>query len=110
MIEEDLKRLPLVTISIPTLNSGSFLERCFDAIKAQTYKNVEINIVDGGSKDTTVEIAKARNVDVSIYKGALLGARYQGLQQAKGEYILLLDSDQILESTAIARAIQEIQA
>lgn len=102
----------LVTITIPTLNSGKFLQYCLDAIKNQTYKNIEINIIDGVSKDNTVEIAKKYDVKkIKIYDGSLLQARYEGVRWAKGDYILILDSDQILEFDVIERAVDmaEIQ-
>ena len=95
----------LVTISIPTFNSGLFLERCLGAIKNQTYKNIEINIVDGNSKDDTAQIAKRHGVNLITYPGALLGARHEGLKIAKGDYVLLLDCDQILEPTCIEKAV-----
>ncbi len=100
----------LVTISIPTFNSAFFLERCLDAVRRQTYKNIEINIIDGNSKDNTIEIARKFGAKIINYPEALLGARYEGLKIANGEYILLLDSDQILESTCVERAIAEMDS
>lgn len=100
---------PLVTISIPTYNSGSFLKTCLVAIKEQTYSNIEVNIIDGGSIDDTVKISRSFGIE-PIFSGALLGARYEGFKSAKGDYVLLLDSDQILEVDAIERAIKQIQS
>jgi glycosyltransferase involved in cell wall biosynthesis len=101
---------PLVTISIPTFNSEKFLERCLHAIQEQTYRNIEVNIIDGNSKDATLIIAKKFNVSkVKTYTHALLGARAEGVALAKGEYTLLLDSDQILEPDAIERAVSLAQ-
>lgn len=97
---------PLVTICIPTYNSNKTISKCLDAIKKQTYKNIEINIVDN-SKDNTVAIAKKFGVkNIKIFKGSLLEARYEGTKMAKGKYTLILDSDQILESDLIERAVQ----
>lgn len=101
---------PLVTISIPTFNSEVFIRLCLDSIKAQTYKNIEINVIDGNSKDHTIEIARQYGVTVVVYNDALLGARNEGLKLAQGDLILLLDSDQILEPTAIERAVKKILA
>ena len=64
---------PWVTISIPTMNSGKFIDRCLGAISSQTYKQIDINIIDGGSSDETVDIAKAHGVEVCTYGGGLLG-------------------------------------
>ncbi len=99
-------RKPLVTISIPTLNSAKFLKSCLNAIKNQSYKNIEINIIDGGSVDSTIDIAKDMGItNIFSYPYALLGARFEGVKQANGEYVLLLDSDQILDQRAIERAV-----
>ncbi len=97
---------PLVTISIPTLNSGQFLELCLDAIERQTYQNIEVNIIDGASSDDTVKIAEQHGIDeIIICTDALLKARHEGLIRAHGKYILLLDSDQILEPAAVERSV-----
>lgn len=101
---------PKITISIPTLNSGPFLPQCLKAIQEQDYKNFEVNIIDGGSTDNTIEIAQSMGVKKCyIYEHALLGARYEGVKKATGEYILLLDSDQILDKDALTRAISILQ-
>ena len=99
---------PLITISIPTFNSAKFLDLCLNGIEQQTYTNIEVNIVDGGSSDETITIAKRHGVkDTITCRMALLKARYEGLLKANGEYILLLDSDQILKPTAIERAVRK---
>lgn len=100
----------LVTISIPTYNSVEFIGRCLEAVKKQTYKNIEVNIIDGNSKDKTVEVANSYDVaKIIAYPGALLGARYEGVKIANGEFVLLLDSDQILEPDCIERAVNAME-
>ena len=98
--------MQLVSINIPTFNSGKTLEKTLESVKNQNYKNVEVIVIDSYSKDNTVEIAKQYGAKVYYYKGALLGARYLGVKKSKGKYVLLLDSDQILEKTAVARAVK----
>jgi glycosyltransferase involved in cell wall biosynthesis len=100
---------PLVSVSIPTLNSARTLELCLDSVARQTYKDLEINIIDGDSDDETIEIAEHHGVPIFRYSGALLGARSEGLRQARGEYVLLLDSDQVLCPDAIERAVRMSQ-
>ncbi|MBI5045161.1 MAG: glycosyltransferase family 2 protein [Candidatus Levybacteria bacterium] len=101
---------PKVTISIPTFNSALFIEKCLHAITQQTYKNIEINIVDGGSTDETLLLAKEFHVQsVLTCRDSLLASRYEGVKQSEGEYILLLDSDQILEKDTIERAVGEMK-
>ena len=74
-------------------------------MKAQSYTNIETIVVDSFSTDQTRDIAESHGATVITYEGRLLGARHQGLLNSHGEYILLLDSDQILEATAVERAI-----
>lgn len=97
---------PLVSISIPTHNSAKTLGICLDAIRKQTYKNIEINIIDDESADGTDKIAQKFKVDKVVnFKGLLLEARYKGIQVSQGKYIMILDSDQILASDAIEKAV-----
>ena len=97
---------PAVVISIPTMNSGEFIGRCLAAIASQTYRNIAVNIIDGGSRDETVGIARAHGVEqILTYGGGLLGARELGARLAEGPIVVLLDSDQILEPDAIERAV-----
>src|SRR3990167_7520433 len=99
---------PLVTISIPTYNSAKSLRKCLEAVKKQTYKNLEVIIVDKNSRDKTVAVAKEFGIkNIRINKGSLLESRYEGAKNAKGKYVLILDSDQILEKDAIVRAVEK---
>lgn len=101
---------PLVTITIPTYNSAKFINFCLSALKNQSYKNIEINIIDGFSKDETIEIAEKFPVkEINKIKGSLLQARYEGVKLAKGKYVLLLDSDQILSKDTIERAVEKME-
>ena len=99
---------PLVSIIIPTYNSEKTLPLCLKSIKRQTYRNIEVIVVDSYSTDRTVETAKRYGARVIKTRGGLLWARYLGHLHAKGEIELLLDSDQILESTAIERSVRLI--
>lgn len=101
---------PLVTITIPTYNSAKGLPFCLEALKNQSYKNIEINIIDSVSKDTTVVVAKKFGVKkIKTLSCSLLQARYEGVKIAKGKYILILDSDQILSQDAIERAVDMME-
>ena len=99
---------PLVSIVIPTYNSEKTLPLCLESVKRQTYRNIEVIIVDSYSRDKTIEIAKKYSVRIIQTHGGLLWARYLGHLYAKGEIELLLDSDQILSSTAIERGVRMI--
>ena len=97
--------VPVVSITIPTMNSEQVIGECLASVAAQSYSNIETIVIDSLSTDRTREIAASQGATVIEYQGRLLGARHQGLIHSRGEYILLLDSDQILERTAIERAV-----
>lgn len=96
----------LVSINIPTYNSEKTLKKTLESVRKQIYKNIEIILIDSYSKDRTVEIAKKFNCRIIMCEEGLLGARALGVEKSKGEFILMLDSDQILEKTSIERAVK----
>ncbi|RLE63180.1 MAG: hypothetical protein DRJ47_09685 [Thermoprotei archaeon] len=104
-----MKNEPLVSVVIPTYNSEKTLPTCLESIKRQTYRNVEIIVVDSFSKDRTVEIAREWGARAVLTHGGLLWARYIGHRYAKGAIELLLDSDQILQPTTIERGVRMVR-
>lgn len=99
--------MKLVTIIVPIYNVEQYLRECLDSIISQTYKNIEIILVDDGSPDRSSAIcdeyaAKDARIKV-IHKinGGLSSARNAGLEIAKGDYITFCDSDDILMPDAI---------
>ena len=88
----------LVTVVIPTYNYGHFISDAVDRALGQTYPKIEIVVVDDGSNDDTAEqLKKYGNRIRCIYQenqGAP-AARNRGIQEARGEYIAFLDSDDI---------------
>ena len=95
---------PLVSVIVPTYNSGRTLKECLIAIRNQLYQNIEIIVTDSFSKDNTKEIARGYNTKI-IDAPTLALARKQGVELAQGKYILFLDSDQILEPDTIQRSV-----
>lgn len=95
---------PLVSVNIATYNSAKTLTKCLDSVKAQTYKNIEIIIMDSYSKDGTLDIAKNYGVKI-VFASTLASARSAGADASGGEFILLLDSDQILEPNVIEACV-----
>jgi glycosyltransferase involved in cell wall biosynthesis len=87
---------PLISIVIPTKNSANTLEGCLQSIINQTYSKLEIVIVDSQSTDDTIDIARKYSAMIVETQWGLLGARFLGFKASKGDYILYLDSDQIL--------------
>jgi glycosyltransferase involved in cell wall biosynthesis len=95
---------PSVSIVIPTKNSAHTIEKCLRSVREQSYQNSEVIVVDTESTDDTLNIAARMGCRVISTDWKLLGARYRGFKAANGHYVLMLDSDQILESKAIERA------
>ncbi|MFH0790119.1 MAG: glycosyltransferase [Candidatus Omnitrophota bacterium] len=93
---------PLVSINIATYNSEKTLVKCLDSVKNQAYKNIEIIIMDSYSKDKTVDIAKSYGAKI-VFAPTLASARKQGAQASQGDYVFILDSDQILEPDVIEK-------
>lgn len=90
-----MKNNPTVSIAIPTLNEEKNIRRCLHSIFNQEYQGkLEISIVDGGSRDRTLEIAKS--FPVRIIQNSWVDAEHGkmlGLKKARGKYFLYLDAD-----------------
>ena len=96
-----------VSVIVPIYMVEPYLKRAVDSIRNQTYQNLEIILVDDGSKDQCGRIcddyAKADNRIVVIHKenGGLSDARNAGLDIARGEYIMFVDSDDYIASDCV---------
>lgn len=103
------KKMPLVSVTIPTYNNIKTIENTLKGVVNQSYKNIEIIIIDSHSKDGTLDVIKKfKGIKVYQYEGTLLGARGVGVQKAKGEYIALVDSDHILSPKTIEEAVSKM--
>lgn len=97
----------LISVIVPVFKVESFLPRCVESIRNQTYRNIEIILVDDGSPDRCAEIcdsyAKKDSRVRVIHKknGGLSDARNAGLNVAKGEHICFVDSDDFIQSTMV---------
>ena len=93
---------PLISIIIPCYKVEQYLDACMETVISQTYKDLEILLVDDGSPDNTGALCDAWAKKDSrirvIHKenGGLSSARNAGIEEAKGEYIMFLDSDDTL--------------
>lgn len=99
---------PLVSVNIPTYNSGSTLEKCLMSVKRQIYLNIEIIIADGFSKDNTISIAKNYGCDI-YYELEVAKARRLMVEKSEGSYIIFLDSDQVIEPQLITKCVEECE-
>lgn len=103
----------LVSIVIPTRNSAGFLDCCLRRIRSQSYSNIEIIIVDGGSTDNVKELAKKYKCEFYTYiprveKGIFDAPhkRNYGMKKAKGEYVYWLDADMEMSKNLISEAVE----
>ncbi len=87
------KDVPKVSFVIPTMNNIRTIRRCLESIRAQDYPSLEIVVVDGGSTDGTLEVARELADRVAIVKGTLGLARDRGAKIATGDIIGVFDSD-----------------
>lgn len=98
---------PLISVVVPVYNVEKYLRECLDSILAQTYQNIEVILVDDGSKDSSGVICdeyaqRHENFRVVHKENAGLGmARNTGLEYVNGEYVTFLDSDDWLEPDMI---------
>lgn len=97
----------LVSVVVPVYNVEKYLKTCVESITSQTYKNLEIILVNDGSTDTSGDIcdkyAKKDSRIIVIHKenGGLSDARNRGIDTAVGEYIIFIDSDDYIHPRAI---------
>ena len=96
---------PLVSVAIPTFNSAATLAVTLRSVVNQTYSPIEIIVADTFSRDSTTRIATDFGGRVVLTKNKLLGARREAFLNSKGEYSLLLDSDQVLQPNTIERCV-----
>ncbi|MGD1455134.1 glycosyltransferase family 2 protein [Vibrio harveyi] len=94
-----MKEIPLISVIVPVYNVEKYIEKCILSLVEQTYENYEVIIVDDGSLDCSIALAKAviqsdkRFKIVTQKNGGLSSARNFGVKQSKGYYISFLDSD-----------------
>lgn len=102
---------PIVTIIIAVFNGAKTLQQCIDSVAQQTYPNKELIIIDGGSKDGTVDLLKANQGKITYWVSepdhGIYNAWNKGLAQAQGEWLCFLGADdyflnaQVLERLAV---------
>ena len=112
---EHVDRSPLLSVVIPVYNVEAYLDRCVESVLGQTYKNLEIILVDDGSTDCSGVIcdkyvAKDARVNV-IHKenGGLVSARKEGVLAARGKYATYVDSDDWIEKNMYEEMMDAIQ-
>jgi len=105
-----MKNKPLVSAIITTRNEEKHLPPCLESVTRQTYKKIEIIVVDNNSTDKTKEIAK-KYTKLVFNKGPERSRqRNFGVEKASGKYVLILDADMELEPEVIEECVAEIES
>ncbi len=106
---------PLVSIIMPVYNMEEFLAETLDSVLSTTYPSLEVVLVDDGSKDSSLKIAEkyaTRDARLKVYTQPNAGActaRNHAIREAKGEFILPVDGDNLISSDFVELAVAEIQ-
>lgn len=101
------KLMPLVSVIVPVYNGEKYLEKCIESIEAQTYRNLEIIIINDGSTDATGQICErlirnyANVIVITLDDEGVSAARNKGMERAKGEFFTFVDADDRLRPETI---------
>ena len=103
---------PLVSAIIPVYNTCDYLSQCLESISSQTYKNIEIIIVDDGSTDESGAICdkfaqdNSRAFVLHTENNGLAAARNEGIDNAEGSFLFFLDSDDWVEAGTVGTLLR----
>lgn len=105
---------PLISIVVPIYNLAPYLFQCIHSITNQTYKNLEIILVDDGSTDNALEICEffrksdSRIKIITQKNSGLVSARKSGVRMASGDYIFYIDGDDWIDTDCIDQYLKYI--
>ena len=108
---EQTQQLPLVSVIVPIYNTKNLLSRCVDSIRRQTYRRIEILLVDDGSTDNSGALAEKMAMEdkrIRVFhkeNGGSSSARNLGIEKARGEFIGFVDSDDYIEPEMYERLL-----
>ena len=93
-----------ISVVIPAYNVEQYIEKCLDSVLCQTYRDLEVIVVDDGSTDNTAQLIKKYTSDkrvkyINQENAGVSAARNNGMNAASGEYLAFVDSDDYLENT-----------
>lgn len=106
--------MKLVSIIVPIYNAQKYLDECIESIVNQTYKNIEIILVNDGSTDNSIEICKeysikdSRIIVIDKINTGVSDSRNIGIKRSSGEYICFVDSDDFLDSKFVEVMVNAI--
>lgn len=108
----NIKNNPLVSVIVPVYNVEQYLDECLSSIRQQTYENLEIIVVEDCSTDRSLEVLSKHLKDPRIKlirhgnNSGLSAARNTGIDVAKGEFIMFVDSDDLVHLSLIELCVK----
>lgn len=105
----------IISVIIPVFNCEKYIARCLESIINQTYKNLQIIIINDGSKDNSLEICNEyseKDSRIEVYtkeNGGVSSARNLGLEKVKGKYVSFVDADDFLELEMYTKMIENLK-
>ena len=103
--------MPLVSIIIPVYNGSNYMREAIDSALAQTYKNIEIIVINDGSKDETEEIALSYGDKIRYFKkenGGVSSALNLGIKEMKGDYFSWLSHDDLYSPDKVEKQVEAL--
>ncbi len=103
-----------ISIIVPVYNAQERLSACVDSLLAQTEKDIEVLLVDDGSSDDSVKICDeyaTKDARVKVYhkpNGGVSSARNYGIEQAHGQYMMFVDSDDVIDETLCEKLLRKV--
>ena len=110
-----MKKNNLVSVVVPVYNTEDFIDRCLDSIVNQTYKNIEILVIDDGSRDSSSKKCKEweeKDNRIRFFhkeNGGLSDARNFAIDRMNGEYVTFIDSDDFVTNDFVETMLNLIQ-
>ena len=105
---------PIVSIIVPIYNMEKYLDNCLKSIVNQSYKNIQVILINDGSKDKSEQIAKkyqendSRIILINKENSGVSSSRNMGIDLANGKYIIFVDADDYIEPKMIEIMVNEI--
>lgn len=108
-IKDDSKMKPMVSVIITCFNYGHYLAGAIESVIKQTYQNMEIIVVDDGSRDNTKQVVKLYPVQYIFQKNQGVAiAKNNGIKQSKGEFFICLDADDKLAPKYVEKTMTKM--
>lgn len=104
----------MISIIVPVYNVEEYLEQCLDSIQSQTYKNLEVILVNDGSTDGSKEICERyceRDIRFRLMNQTNQGqsvARNRGMLESRGEFITFVDSDDVIKEDMLEQLMKQM--